>query len=126
MTDVAGPGLSPPKTKLDRALGYVPRILASHVHITFLLGLLAYLVLLPLSRVYTPSATAMLIGGNWTNVTGDIGACIAAGGTLTLLAHSRRRSRLAEASHKILADLYCHHTGAEHPDALTAEMGSGP
>lgn len=110
--------LSEPKSRLARLLNLIPRALASKPHIIFLLGLLVYLVFLPLSGVYKPSATAMLIGGNWTNVTGDIGACIAAGGTLVLLKHSRRRNRLAEATHKIMADLHLAQTGKEHPAAI--------
>ena len=34
-----------------------------------------------------------LIGGNYTNVTSDIGACIAAGGTLHLVNQGRKRQR---------------------------------
>ena len=112
------------RSRLDKIMGLIPRALSSKAHIIFLGCLLIYLVILPLTHVYTPSPSAMLIGGNWTNVTSDIGACIAAGGTLALLAHSRRRSRLAEASHKILADLYRHHTGTDHPDADTKPGGA--
>jgi hypothetical protein len=110
--------LAEPQSRLARLLNYIPRMLSSKPHIIFLLGLLVYLVFLPLSHLYTPSAQAMLIGGNWTNVTGDIGACIAAGGTLVLLKHSKRRNRLAEASHQILCDLHLAQTGAEHPAAI--------
>jgi hypothetical protein len=113
---VSQPFEEPPKSWLDRALANVPRALASHLHIIFLMALGVYLIVLPLAGVPV-SAKSELIGGNYTNVTSDIGACIAAGGTLALLAHSRHRSRLAEASHKILADLYRHHTGTDHPDA---------
>jgi hypothetical protein len=88
-------------------------MLASHVHIIFLLLLGTYLIILPLAGV-SVSAKSELIGGNYTNVTSDIGACIAAGGTLTLLAHSRKRNRVSDATHKIMADLYHHATGAEH------------
>lgn len=105
-----------PRSRLDRALGAVPRVLASHLHVIWLIGLGVYLIVLPLAGVAV-SARAELIGGNYTNVTSDIGACIAAGGTLTLLKHSRRRNRIAEASHKIVADLYRQHTGRRHPDA---------
>jgi predicted phage tail protein len=106
-----------PASRLDKAMNLVPRALASKAHIIFLGGLLVYLVLLPLTRVYTPSSSAMLVGGNWCNVTSDIGACIAAGGTVALLSHSRKRNRLAEATHRITADLYRFHTGQAHPDA---------
>lgn len=117
MTDVTGPGLAEtPKTHLDKALGYVPRALASHVHVLWLIALGIYLIVLPLLHVYTPSPSAMLIGGNYTNVTSDIGACIAAGGTLTLLSHSRKRNRAADATHRIMADLYRETAGKVHPD----------
>ena len=110
--------LAEPQSRLARLLNYIPRMLASKPHIIFLLGLLVYLVFLPLTHLYTPSAQAMLIGGNWTNVTGDIGACIAAGGTLVLLKHSKKRNALAEATHKIIADLHLSETGKEHPAAI--------
>ena len=113
-----------PNTRLDRILALVPRALSSHAHIIFLGVLGVFLVLLPLLGV-SVSAKDELIGGNYTNVTSDIGACIAAGGTLTLIAHSRKRSRLdaerkklAEASHKIIADLWLNHTGTEHEAAI--------
>jgi predicted phage tail protein len=101
----------------------VPRALSSKPHILFLIALGVYLVVLPALGVYTPSATAMLIGGNYTNVTSDLGACIAAGGTLTLLVHSRKRHRLeeerhriAKATHELIADLHRHHIGGPPPD----------
>jgi len=87
--------LANPESRMDHLLGYVPRILASKLHIFFLLGLGVYLVLLPLLGVVV-SAKAELIGGNYTNVTSDVGACIAAGGTLHLIHQARKRSRLEE------------------------------
>ena len=118
MSEVTGPGIGPASEGLlQRALGAVPRILASHGHVIFLIVLGVYLILLPLMGVDV-SAKAELIGGNYTNVTSDIGACIAAGGTLNLLRHSRRRTKLAEASHKIVAELYEHNTGHRHPEDL--------
>ena len=87
--------LAAPQSRMDRALGYVPRILSSKPHIFFLLALGMYLVVLPLVGVAV-SAKAELIGGNYTNVTSDIGACIAAGGTLHLIRQARRRHRLEE------------------------------
>jgi len=107
---VTAPGGSgAPHTRLDRVLGCVPRFLSSHVHVIWLIGLGVYLIVLPLAGVKV-SASAELIGGNYTNVTSDIGACIAAGGTLTALKHARK-------SHRIMADLYRRHTGQDHPDA---------
>ena len=80
----------PPQTRLDRILAYVPRVLSSHAHIIFLGGLGVYLVLLPLFGV-SVSSKAELIGGNYTNVTSDLGACIAAGLTVHLVKRDRRR-----------------------------------
>lgn len=114
---MSAPDLAEPASGPDRALALIPRVLSSHAHIVFLLGLLAYLVLLPLSHLYTPNATDMLIGGNWTNVTGDIGACVAAGGTLHLVRQQRRHNRAVADTHRIMADLYKHATGREHEAA---------
>lgn len=80
-----------PQTKLDRVLAYVPQALSSHVHIIFLACLGIFLVVLPLVGV-TVSARAELIGGNYTNVTSDLGACIAAGLTVHLVRRDKRRS----------------------------------
>jgi hypothetical protein len=101
-----------PQTRLDKALAVVPRALSSHAHIIFLGVLGVYLVLLPLLGVNV-SAKSELIGGNYTNVTSDLGACIAAGLTVHLVKRDRRRateladmSRLLHARHdKIEADL---------------------
>lgn len=114
---ITGPGLVRSEGILQRALGFVPRILASHGHILWLIALGIYLIFLPLAGV-SVSAKAELVGGNYANVTGDIGACIAAGGTLNLLRHARRRTRLAEASHEIVAELFEHSTGHRHPADL--------
>lgn len=78
-------------------LSLVPRILASRINIVLLLALGIYLVALPLTGLYTPNAQQMLVGGNFTNVTSDLGACIAAGGTITVLRRQHRRHRAAEA-----------------------------
>ena len=85
-----------PQTRLDKLLSLVPRALSSHAHIIFLGALGIYLVLLPLVGVNV-TAKSELIGGNYTNVTSDLGACIAAGLTVHLVKRDRRRSReLAE------------------------------
>lgn len=55
------------------------------------LGLGIYLIL-PLPGV-TVSAQADLIGGNYTNVSWDIGVCIAADGTLRLVSQGRKRRK---------------------------------
>jgi hypothetical protein len=80
-----------PQTRLDKILALVPRGLSSHAHIILLGALGIYLVLLPLFGVDV-SAKAELIGGNYTNVTSDLGACIAAGLTVHLVKRERRRS----------------------------------
>lgn len=78
----------PSAGRLDRLLAVIPRILASKAHVALLVGLGAYLIVLPLAGVHVGSG-AELIGGNYTNVTSDIGACIAAGGTLHLVREHR-------------------------------------
>jgi hypothetical protein len=84
-----------PQSWLDKILAFVPRGLSSHAHIIFLAGLGIYLVLLPLFGVNV-SAKSELIGGNYTNVTSDLGACIAAGLTVHLVKRDRRRGRELE------------------------------
>jgi hypothetical protein len=81
-----------PENKLDKLLGLVPRVLSSHWHIIFLGCLGIYLVLLPLLGVDV-SSKSELIGGNYTNVTSDLGACIAAGMTVHLVKRERRSAR---------------------------------
>ena len=116
----SGAGLAVPGSALTRVLGHAPRALSSHAHVIFLMLLGVYLIVLPLAGVSVP-AKYELIGGNYTNVTSDIGACIAAGGTVALVAHSRRQHKLHAATHEIIADLYRHHTGADHPSAVAAD-----
>ena len=124
MTDIAMPGAAEvPSSRVDRALGAIPRALASHLHVIWLLVLGFYLIVLPLAGVSVPTKFE-LIGGNYTNVTSDIGACIAAGGTLTVLHHTRRRRKVEEATHRIIADLYRHHAG-QHHEAAIPEITAG-
>jgi hypothetical protein len=101
-----------PASRLDRVLQWVPRILASKPHVIALMALGVYLILLPLLGVIV-SAKAELIGGNYTNVTSDIAASIAAGGTLHLVNQSRKRRkvdeerlRLARETHQLLHQVY--------------------
>lgn len=124
----APPAAVMPGSRLDEALQAIPRVLASRAHIAFLLGLLFYLVILPLLHVFTPSADAMLIGGNWTNVTSDMGACIAAGGTLHLVRQQRKRHalederlRLARETHALLHRV--HAAAGLHEKAATESEG---
>jgi hypothetical protein len=101
-----------PKSRVDRALQWVPRLLSSKPHVVLLMVLGIYLIALPLFGVRV-SANAELIGGNYTNVTSDIGACIAAGGTLHLISQGRKRQkmeeerlRLARETHRLLHSVY--------------------
>jgi hypothetical protein len=115
---------------LDRFLKWLPRLLSSKPHVLALMALGVYLILLPLFGV-TVSAQAELIGGNYTNVTSDIAASIAAGGTLHLVQQGRRRNkidderlRLARETHELLHLVYGdaarqlgHVTDRDGPDA---------
>jgi hypothetical protein len=101
-----------PRSALDRTLQWVPRLLSSKPHVILLLGLGIYLIVLPIVGVRV-SANAELVGGNYTNVTSDIGACIAAGGTLHLVSQGRQRRRieeqrlrLAQQTHRLLHHIY--------------------
>jgi hypothetical protein len=101
-----------PASGLDRVLQWVPRVLSSKPHVIALMGLGVYLILLPLLGVMV-SAKAELIGGNYTNVTSDIAASIAAGGTLHLVNQGRKRRRidderlrLAQETHQLLHMVY--------------------
>ena len=119
-----------PGSLTDRILQWVPRVLSSKPHVIALMALGVYLILLPLFGVMV-SARAELIGGNYTNVTSDIAASIAAGGTLHLVNQSRKRRkideerlRLARETHELLHQVYGdaarqlgHVTDATGPDA---------
>ena len=101
-------GLAVPDSRLERVMQVFSRAISSKPHVIFLAGLGIYLVVLPLFGLAV-SAKAELIGGNYTNVTSDIGACIAAGGTLHIIRQGRRRRqqdeerlRLARETHRLL------------------------
>ncbi|HEX9063694.1 MAG TPA: hypothetical protein VF843_01220 [Streptosporangiaceae bacterium] len=113
-----------PQSRLDRALQWVPRVLSSKPHILWLMLLGVYLIVLPLIGIAV-SAKAELIGGNYTNVTSDIGACIAAGGTLHLINQGRRRQKLDAERLTLLKEVHAllHHV---HPDAAAALGQSMP
>ncbi len=104
-----------PESRFDRALQWVPRILSSKPHIVVLMLLGVYLIVLPLVGVAV-SAKSELIGGNYTNVTSDIGACIAAGGTLHLVNQGRKRQKAEAERLRLLTEVHAllHHL---HPDA---------
>ena len=112
MGPTAGVTDNEPRSRLDRILAWVPRVLSSKPHVLMLMGLGVYLILLPILGVRV-SSNAELIGGNYTNVTSDIGACIAAGGTVHLVAQNRKRRkideerlRLAQETHRLLHYVY--------------------
>jgi hypothetical protein len=128
-----------PRSGVDRILQWVPRFLSSKPHVILLMGLGIYLILLPLLGVRV-SANAELIGGNYTNVTSDIGASIAAGGTLHLVNQSRKRRKieeerlmLAQETHHLLHYVYgdaarqLGHVGqiAHHPGSQPPAGGEG-
>jgi hypothetical protein len=112
VTDLAPDG---PHNGLDRVLQWIPRLLSSKPHVVLLTLLGVYLVLLPLIGVKV-SSKSELIGGNYTNVTSDIGACIAAGGTLHLISQSRKRMRAEQERTRLLRDIHIMLRHA-HPDA---------
>jgi hypothetical protein len=95
MTPDEPPPIAVPESVLDRALQLIPRVLSSHAHILGLMALGVFLVLLPVVGVHV-DAQWELVGGNYTNVTSDIGACIAAGGTLHLVRQAHRRARIED------------------------------
>jgi hypothetical protein len=88
---VLGTGDSDPNPFM-RALNAVPRVLSSKLHIIGLFALGIYIVVLPLFGLRV-SDKAELIGGNYENTTSDIGACIAAGGTVHLIRKGKERHR---------------------------------
>ena len=102
---VDAPAAEVPSGPMDRVLGLIPRALASHVHIVGLIVLGVVLVVLPLLGVHV-STQVELIGGNYTNTTSDIGACIAAGGTLHLIRRDRRRHTREAEMHAMLTRLH--------------------
>ncbi len=109
-----------PTNMFDKILGWIPRILSSKPHVVLLIALGVYLVVLPLFGLAV-SPKSELIGGNYTNVTSDIGACIAAGGTLHLINQGRRRAKLEQEHLRLLQEIHglLHHV---HSDAAT-ELG---
>ncbi|MHB8319330.1 MAG: hypothetical protein ACYDEP_08920 [Acidimicrobiales bacterium] len=95
----------PTPTKIAKVLGYVPRALSSKPHIVFLGALGIYLVVLPLAGIHV-SAFSELVGGNYTNVTSDLGACIAAGGTVHLISKNREHRREIEKLHELIGEIH--------------------
>lgn len=91
-----------------RMLNSVPRILASKIHVVALFALGMYIVVLPLVGLKV-SDQAELIGGNYLNTTSDIGACIAAGGTVHLIRKGREHHREVARLHAKLDAMMAHH-----------------
>lgn len=115
------------ESRLDRILQWVPRLLASKPHIIALTALGIYLVLLPLFGLAV-SSKSELIGGNYTNVTSDIGACIAAGGTLHLINQGRKRRRTEAERLRLTREMHAllHHVHAEAAAELGHEIPTLP
>jgi len=109
-----------PGSMFNKALQWVPRILSSKPHIVWLMALGIYLIVLPLLGIAV-SAKSELIGGNYTNVTSDIGACIAAGGTLHLVSQGRKRQKADAERLTLLKEVHAllHHL---HPE-VAADIG---
>jgi hypothetical protein len=124
MTDLADDRA---ESRFDRILQWVPRLLASKPHIIGLTALGIYLVLLPLSGI-TVSSKSELIGGNYTNVTSDIGACVAAGGTLHLVSQGRKRRRTEAERLRLTREMHAllHHVHAEAAAELGHEIPALP
>ena len=122
--DSAAASTVPAASRFERALSGIPVFLSSHPHVIMLMILGVYLIVLPLCGVHVP-AQAELIGGNYFNVTSDIGACIAAGGTVHLVKQGKQRARVTEATHRIAADLYRSRTGDSHPAEIAEITGPG-
>ena len=80
--------------RLEKILGFIPRILASKISIFIFLFLFIYLVLFGLIGLFiewlAPSASAQLVLGNYTNVTSALGAAIAAGASTQHLSQARK------------------------------------
>jgi len=102
LTDLADDN---PGNWFDRTLNWIPRILSSKPHVVLLVLLGVYLIILPLFGLVV-SNKAELIGGNYTNVTSDIGACIAAGGTLHLIRQNRKRAKRDQERDRVLQDIH--------------------
>lgn len=89
------------KTFLDA----VPRTLASKGHIILLLGMLLWLIPLGLAFPGIAPDRLQLIAGNYCNVTSDLGACIAAGGTLANLVKSKQTHQLLTDVHALVGSI---------------------
>jgi hypothetical protein len=113
------PPYAEPTSRFERTLALIPRALSSKIHVLVLIGLGVFLVVLPLLGVAV-SAQWELVGGNYTNVTSDIGACIAAGGTLHLIRQSHKRHRLEEERTRLTREMHAllHHVHAEAASEL--------
>jgi hypothetical protein len=133
LTSVTDLAADHPTSAFDRALQWIPRLLSSKPHIIVLILLGCYLIVLPLLGVMV-SAKSELIGGNYTNVTSDIGACIAAGGTLHLVNQGRKRQKTEAERLRLLQEVHSllHHVhagaGAElgHAMPLSPPGSPGP
>jgi hypothetical protein len=90
---------------LDKLLDRIPHWLGSKVNTLIGLALFVFLVALPLIGIHV-SDHAELIGGNFTNVAGYLGASIAAGASVVNLhegrSHRKRSTERLDAIHEHL------------------------
>ncbi len=109
---------SPPRSRTERALDAVPRLLASKIHIGWLLVLFVWLI--PVGIFFPALAPdhVQLILGNYTNVTSDMGACIAAGAGLAVRRQMREHKALMAKVHDLTKELHAHHIGRHQETGL--------
>lgn len=100
---------------MKKLLDSVPRVLSSKYHIVMLIGFFLWLIPLGLAFPSIAPDRIQLIVGNYTNVTSDIGACIAAGGTIAV--HAKQKH------HEKLLERLIHH--AAHPQGQEDEGSNG-
>ncbi len=109
----------PPRSRVERVLDAVPRLLASKVHIGWLLVLFVWLI--PIGIFFPTLAPdhIQLILGNYTNVTSDMGACIAAGAGLAVRHQMRQHKQLIERVHQLTQELHTHHIRRHQDEDLS-------
>ena len=108
---------TPHQSSLSRAvqLEWIPRTLASIASRYIFVALFIYLVVLPITGIYTPTSKSMLVGGNYTNVTGALGACIASAVGLAIHRDLKRR-HFEQRVHEALVR---EKLGIPHPAGMT-------
>lgn len=105
---------------MTKWLDKVPEYLASRTHIIFLIALGVWLIVIPLipgTEAIRPSQFAELVGGNWTNVSSALGACIAAGASLKAHSVAKQHRAIAERTHMRVAEIHNHITESKTNDS---------